>query len=60
VGWDAELCTGVEAFPMPGHGGFGFRDLDHEAALRARVCHGGDVNLVKAGAATGFRCGVRP
>jgi hypothetical protein len=52
VGWYAELCTGVEAFPMPGHCGFGFRDLHHEAALRAWVCHAGDVNLVKAGAAT--------
>jgi hypothetical protein len=41
VGRDAEPGTGVEAFPVPRHGGFGFWDLDHQAAVRAGDCHGG-------------------
>lgn len=48
VGRDAEPGTGVEAFAVPRHGGFGLRDLDQQAAARAGDCHGRDVSPVRA------------
>ena len=40
MSWDTEWGIVIEAFPEPGHGGFGLGYLDEQDAWRARACHG--------------------
>jgi hypothetical protein len=40
MGRDAEPGIGIEAFPVPRHGRFGLRDLNDQAAVGTRGCHG--------------------